>query len=69
MRTISKTHEPADFFHIHDGLIRHDDAFIDGMSVPRQIGVLPEHGPRGDRLTKALFDLKAALRPHRRRTA
>jgi hypothetical protein len=61
------TLEGADFFHVRDGLIRGNDAFIDGMSVACQIGVLPAHGSRGDRLTKALFNLKTRLRPRRRR--
>jgi steroid delta-isomerase-like uncharacterized protein len=58
--------EGADFFHVRDGLIRHNEAIVDRMSVARQIGVLPRDGAGGDRVSKTLFNLKARLRPRRR---
>ncbi len=53
--------EGADVLQVRDGLIVRNDAFTDGMSVARQLGLLPSQGsPAEQRMTKA-FNVKTRV--------
>jgi len=53
--------EGFDLLGIRDGLIQHNDVFIDSMTVARQIGLMPPQGSRAEtRMTQA-FNAKTRL--------
>ena len=55
--------EGFDLLEISDGRIQRNDAYTDGATIARQIGLLPPQGsPTEQRMTKA-FNAQDALRP------
>jgi steroid delta-isomerase-like uncharacterized protein len=57
----------CDVLTIRDGLIRHNDAYLNGAEMARQLGALPPQGSFAERTMTAALNLKtrAARRLHR----
>ena len=53
--------EGADIVTVREGLIQQNDAFSDGMTFARQIGMLPPDGTVADKGLKGAFNLKTRL--------
>lgn len=50
--------EGTDLLRVRDGLIVRNDAYTDGMSFVRELGMLPAAGSAGERLMTKLFNVK-----------
>ena len=53
--------EGVDVLKVRNGRIVSNDAFIDAMSIARQIGLVPEHGSKADRQMTGLFNRRTRL--------
>ena len=53
--------EGVDMLHVRDGLIVRNDAFADGMSFARQLGMLPPMGSRAEQRMTQAFNAKTKL--------
>lgn len=53
--------EGTDLLRVRDGLIVRNDAYTDGLSFARGIGMLPAAGSVGDRLMTGLFNVRTGV--------
>lgn len=53
--------EGLDLLTVRDGLIQSNDAFLDTMAVPRQIGMMPAQGSTAEQRMAGAFNLKTRL--------
>lgn len=60
--------DTVDFLHIRDGRIAGNEVLFDGLTVLRQIGVLPPAGSRRESMLQRAFNLVTRLR-HRARSS
>ena len=57
----SVTIEGVDVLTVRDGLIISNDVFTDGMTVARQLGLMPPDGSRVDKALKSAFNVRTRL--------
>jgi glyoxylase-like metal-dependent hydrolase (beta-lactamase superfamily II)/predicted ester cyclase len=55
------TLEGLDLLTVRDGLIQSNDAFLDTMAIPRQIGMLPPQGSSAEQRMAGAFNLKTRI--------
>jgi glyoxylase-like metal-dependent hydrolase (beta-lactamase superfamily II)/predicted ester cyclase len=58
--------EGCDVVTVRDGLIQHNDAYIDGMGIARQLGLLPPAGSPAEAQLTRLANLRTKLQAWRR---
>jgi glyoxylase-like metal-dependent hydrolase (beta-lactamase superfamily II)/ketosteroid isomerase-like protein len=53
--------EGVDLLTVRDGLIQANDAFPDSIALPRQLGMMPPQGSRGEQRLTGAFNVKTRL--------
>jgi len=53
--------EGCDVLQVHDGRIHHNVAYLDGLSVARQLGLLPQRDSSGERRLNSVFNARTRV--------